>query len=63
MSQWRVGEIVKEEYYVLVPRTVEPGWYNVRIRVHDGTPELATSTAGDEVVSQARLVDDAILVE
>lgn len=55
-SKWGVGEIVREEYYVLVPRTVEPGSYYVRVRVHDGTPELAASAAGDEVASQARLV-------
>lgn len=62
-SQWDVGQIVKEEYYALVPRTVEPGSYYVRIRVHNGTLELATSSAADEVAGQARLVDDAILVE
>jgi len=62
-SRWNVGEIVKEEYYVLVPRAVEPGSYHVRIRVHNGTPESVASAAGDEVAGQARLVDEAILVE
>jgi hypothetical protein len=55
-DQWDVGEVVKEEYYVLVPRTVTPGSYYVRMRVHDGTPELAMSSAGEAVASQTRFV-------
>ena len=62
-SQWDVGEVVKEEYYVLVPRELEPGPYYLRMRVQKGTPELTTSAAGDEAASSARLVDDVLLVE
>ncbi len=56
-SQWKANEIVKEEYFVLVPRTVKPGSYYVRMRVYDGTPESATPQAGEEVASRSRLVD------
>jgi hypothetical protein len=62
-SQWDVGQIVKEEYYVLVPRTVEPGSYHARIRVYGEASEAATSAVGDEAPGQAHLVDRAILVE
>jgi hypothetical protein len=62
-SQWDVGEIVKEEYYVLVPRDLEPGPYYVRMRVQNGTPDLTTSAAGDEAASSARLIDDVLPVE
>jgi hypothetical protein len=62
-SQWDVGEIVKEEYYVLVPRDLEPGPYYVRMRVQNGTPDLTTSAAGDEAASSARLIEDVLPVE
>jgi hypothetical protein len=62
-SRWDVGEIVKEDYYLLVPRSLEPGPYYLRMRVQKGTPELTTSAAEDEAASSARLVDDVLLVE
>jgi hypothetical protein len=62
-SQWNVGEIVKEDYYVLVPRTVEAGLYNVRVRVHDGALEVRDSPEGNEVAGHSRVVGSVIHVE
>jgi hypothetical protein len=62
-SRWDVGEIVKEDYYVLVPRNLEPGPYYLRMRVQKGTPDLTTSTAEDDAARSARLADDVLLVE
>jgi hypothetical protein len=62
-SQWGVGEIVKEDYYVLVPRNIEPGLYYMRMRVQKGTLDLTTSAAENEAAGSALLVDDVLLVE
>ena len=35
-SQWEQGEIIKEEYYVLIPRSLDAGVYRVRMRVGEG---------------------------
>jgi hypothetical protein len=35
-SEWEQGEIIKEEYYVLIPRSLDAGPYRVRVRVYDG---------------------------
>ena len=37
-SQWTPGEIVEEQYFVLVPRGVDGGAYNVRMKVQEGSP-------------------------
>jgi hypothetical protein len=35
-SQWEQGEIIKEEYYVLIPRSLDAGVYRVRMKVGEG---------------------------
>jgi hypothetical protein len=35
-SEWEQGEIIKEEYYVLIPRGLDAGLYRVRMRVYEG---------------------------
>ena len=62
-SRWDVGEIVKEEYYVLIPRTVQPGPYHVRVRVHDGTLEVRNSPEGNGVIGYSRVGASVIHVE
>jgi hypothetical protein len=45
-SEWRQGEIVKEEYYLLVPRDVGAGTYRIRMRIGRGPPDLSASPSG-----------------
>ncbi|MGD0115649.1 MAG: DUF2723 domain-containing protein [Dehalococcoidia bacterium] len=40
-SEWEPGRIVKEEYYLLVPRDVAPGTYNLNLRVRDASSALS----------------------
>lgn len=62
-SQWSVGETVKEEYFVLVPRTVERGSYRVRIRVHDAGTQTGAPASEGELIGEARVIDREIRVE
>jgi len=39
-SQWTPGEIVEEQYFVLVPRGVDGGAYNVRMKVQGYSPTI-----------------------
>lgn len=34
---WRGGEIVRESYFVLVPRGIAPGGYDIRVTVYDAS--------------------------
>ena len=45
-SEWQPGEIIKEEYYLLVPRVVNSGTYQFRIRISGGPPDLSASPSG-----------------
>ena len=40
-SEWEPGSIVKEEYYLLVPRDVAPGTYNLNLKVRDAASALS----------------------
>ncbi len=54
-SQWTPGEIIEEQYFVLVPRGVDGGAYNVRMKVQEGLPPVS----GDPIATAA---DDAHIV-
>jgi hypothetical protein len=34
-SEWAPGQVIREEYFVLVPRNVDAGTYNVRLKVQE----------------------------
>ncbi|MGA9349987.1 MAG: hypothetical protein WBW48_14435, partial [Anaerolineae bacterium] len=40
-SQWQPGQIVKDDYELLVDVGTPPGWYSLEMVVHDGSQELA----------------------
>lgn len=40
-SQWQPGQIVKDDYELLVDAGTPPGWYRLEMVVHDGSQELA----------------------
>ena len=40
-SEWQPGQIVKEEYYVLVPRGIDAGVYDVRMKVQESAPDVS----------------------
>jgi len=44
-SQWVPGEIVHEQYFVLMPRGIQAGAYNVRMKVQEGPPALSADSA------------------
>jgi hypothetical protein len=48
-SAWRVGDLVRESYFVLVPRSIAPGTYQVRVAVFDahGDPAAAQAASHD----------------
>ncbi len=54
-SEWEQGETIREEYYVLIPRNLDGGAYNVRMRVHEGSLDIIAqpSEGGD---SDARVI-------
>jgi hypothetical protein len=55
-STWRPGEIVRESYFVLVPRSIAPGTYDVRLSAYDpsvGAAARVQATAG--LVSVGRI--------
>ena len=54
-SQWVPGQIIKEQYFVLVPRNVDAGVYNVRMKVQEG-PLLAVDDSPAGSVSDAHVV-------
>ncbi len=47
-SEWQPGSIVEEGYYLLVPRNVAVGTYQLSLKVGDGTPSLSPSAATDD---------------
>ncbi len=45
-SEWELGEVYRESYFSLAPRTLAPGVYDVRIAVFDAaSPDAATDAA------------------
>jgi mannosyltransferase len=40
-SQWQPGQIVKDDYELLVDVGTPPGWYSLEMVVHDGSQALA----------------------
>jgi mannosyltransferase len=40
-SQWQPGQIVKDDYELLVDAGTPPGWYSLEMVVHDGRQDLA----------------------
>jgi hypothetical protein len=53
-SRWAPGEIIHEQYFVLVPRGIRAGTYNVLMKVQEGplapSTEAATGTGDAHVV-------------
>ena len=45
-SKWQPGDIIKESYFALAPRTLTPGDYEIRIAVFDGTASAALAHEG-----------------
>ncbi len=45
-SMWEPGRIVKEEYYLLVPRDVAPGTYNLNLKIRDASSGLSLESEG-----------------
>ncbi len=50
-SSWQAGQIVRESYYVLVPRTIAPGAYDVRLSVYGGSADAAARGDASRAVS------------
>jgi len=46
-SEWEPGSIVEEEYYVLVPRDVASGTYNLSLKVRDASSGLSPESSDD----------------
>jgi len=44
-SHWTPGEIIHEQYFVLVPRGIQAGAYNVRMKVQDGPLTVSAGPA------------------
>jgi hypothetical protein len=40
-SQWQPGQIIKDDYELLIDAGTSPGWYSLKMVVHDGRQELA----------------------
>jgi hypothetical protein len=55
---WQVGTIVRESYFVLIPRGTPPGTYSVRLTVYEGaaSPEAAREQAAAELVTVGEIV-------
>ena len=45
-SKWQPGQIVKESYFALAPRTLAAGDYEIRIAVFDGSADIARAHEG-----------------
>jgi hypothetical protein len=54
-SAWPTGAIVRESYFVLVPRTIAPGAYDIRITVFDGAAPQVRDTAARNVISIGKI--------
>jgi hypothetical protein len=48
-SEWRSGELRRESYYSLTPRSLAPGLYDVRIAVFDPESPTGAVDAGQTV--------------
>jgi Protein of unknown function (DUF2723) len=44
-SKWQPGALIKESYFVLVPRTLRPGDYDIRLAVDDASGSAARISA------------------
>lgn len=45
-SKWQPGQIVKESYFALAPRTLAAGDYEIRVAVFDGSADIARAHEG-----------------
>lgn len=50
-SAWAPGAIIKESYFALAPRTLEPGDYEIRIAVFDGTDAVRAHDGAKHLVT------------
>lgn len=55
-SAWKPGDIVEESYYTLVPRSIAPGAYDVKVAVFDASDPVATRDASSQLVTVGRIV-------
>lgn len=52
-SRWHAGDVIKESYFVLVPRTIAAGDYDVRIAVYDQhAADQLSNSAGLKTIGQ-----------
>ena len=58
-SQWPPGQIVRDDYELLVDVGTPPGWYRLEMVVHDGSRQLAV--VGEDPNPQGKAVDMGIL--
>ena len=58
-SQWPLGQIIKDDYELLIDVGTPPGWYRLEMVVHDGSRQLAV--VGEDPNPQGKAVDMGIL--
>ena len=58
-SQWPPGQIIKDDYELLIDVGTPPGWYRLEMVVHDGSRQLAV--VGEDPNPQGKAVDMGIL--
>jgi len=54
-SQWLPGQIVKDDYELLIDVGTPPGWYHLEMVVHDGSRPLAV--VGEDSIPQRTTLD------
>jgi mannosyltransferase len=58
-SQWPSGQIVRDDYELLIDVGTPPGWYRLEMLVHDGSRQLAI--VGEDPNPQGAAVDMGML--
>ena len=59
-SEWAPGQIVREQYFVLVPRGVDAGTYNVRMKVQE-SQVLAVNEAPSNGAGDAHVIGPIVI--
>lgn len=54
-SSWAPGAIIEESYYTLVPRSIAPGTYDIRVAVFDANNPTAARAASSHLTTIARI--------
>ena len=54
-SQWPTGQIIRDDYELLIDVGTPPGWYRLEMVVHDGSRQLAV--VGEDPSPQGTAVD------